>query len=200
MHPGEKERLRCVDISNPHNPASIHQEILARLAQLPRPLEEILRRALIGERLDSEVAEPLVLFQQGRGNEIDHPETPGVAKMKLPVAADGEDDVGVELRRLSRLRKIDSPAHAEMDNEKGLLPASVLLQANQQILRPAAETRHPAAWKLSPQPACIYRIAQPGLPHIDPLDHLSLEEPLEASSYSFDFRQLRHGSQPRHIL
>ena len=104
------------------------------------------------------------------------------------------------LRRLSRLRKIDSPAHAEMDNEKGLLPASVLLQANQQILRPAAETRHPAAWELSPQTACIYRIAQPGLPHIDPLDHLSLEEPLETSSYSFDFRQLRHGSQLRHIL
>ena len=104
------------------------------------------------------------------------------------------------LRRHARLRKIDSPAHAEMDNEEGLLPASVFLQVNQQILRPAAKTLHPAARELSPQPARIYRIAQPGLPHIDPLDQLSIEELLETSSYSFDFRQLRHGSQPRHIL
>src|SRR5579862_4585036 len=184
---GGEEGLAGVDVAEADDDAGVHEERLHR----PAPAGGLSAQEVAGEaaveRFDAEVGEVRVLGQIRGGQGQHETEAARVAQPQAPAGAELEGDVLVRLRRRGRLHEGQASAHAEMDGHRE--PAA---EVDEQVLGAPphgldASSRH------ARQLARAHPLAQGGIPHPHPFDHVSWQQRLEAPAKHLDLWQLGHG-------
>jgi len=139
----------------------------ARRSRERVPIEAIV------ERLGPQLSKALVIEQLRAIDEIDETEATRIAIAELLAALERDPDVRVREKAVARRREDQATAHAEVDEEDGLLDVdrslrlagspSITPELDEEILRATPDRANGATREDSPEPLGVDRNAKPRL-------------------------------------